>query len=293
MNYGVYRLLLTQIVANHATNDTLFSADGKGDEVYVTANIDRMTSEPAIVTAQQSLRTWTFGDVNNQGDRVMAGSLSSQGGSESGDTIPPTGGACIPKAPDHLCLPMEIFRGRLVKDALGVYITPRIWEWDGPPSDLFVAPLDASHGQFVQKLSALVQTADQEATQMSTKQGGYFPPSFGQLFSIASPWVKLSTLIPGSTIYFVPGPLEMVADRPIGIHDALNGQISFDYPNGRISFEDNVIPLSYELAEGLWSQSIKFLGLGRGEFPMMFNDDNQYGGIYTLTFRVERCGATC
>ena len=288
LSYGVYRLLLTQITANQATNDTPLSLDGKGDEVYVTSDIYLISEAGAA--PQQSLRSWTFGDINNQSDRVMAGSLSNKGGIQSGDTIPGPAGACFATAPSHLCIPMEIFRGQLVQDALGVYIIPRLWEWDGW-TNLFADladPLVASRGQVVKNVSLLVKKAVLQATAMSRQRGGYVPLSFGQLFPTTISLVNLSTLITGSTWLFQPGPLELLKpacsdfcqDRPIGIHDAANGQIAFD---------DIVIPLSYDLAEGLVSGSLRFPGVGVGEFPMIINDDNKYGGIYTLTFRVERC----
>jgi len=183
---------------------------------------------------------------------------------------------------------MELFRGQLVQDGLGFYIVPRLWEWDGL-SGLFTDPIAAEHAQVLKMATMRFTPLLQSAIKKSTLNGGYVPVSFGPVFPTASPWYNVSTLITGNTWLFQPGPLDIAKrpvcidfcqERPIGIHDAANGQIAFD---------DNVIPLSYDLAEGLASGSIQFNGFGVGEFPMIINDDNKYGGIYTLTFRVERC----
>jgi hypothetical protein len=368
--FGFYRLVLEQVIVNQATTDTPLSTDGRGDEIYVTADVDWMPSARSF----GAIRSWTYGDIYQHGDRISAGSLTLKGGIQKDDTLPERAGPCTTTDTNHLCIPIEVFRGPLLKGEGAVYTTPRIWEWDGL-SDLFPPAFATRHQQGVellqvdaqlaramaavvalkkqlqtltpagggvvspipsasaaqatalspqlqalttggatgasaaqqelarQQVAKALQQAQQELQLLEERQIELIeamkkaaPPSSGFAFDRtppcpAVPWCgPLSALLPGISPLLVTGLQTISQDRPIGIRaaalDVLKGQ-------GYYQYDDVVIPLSYDVAEGLASGKLGSAGLGTGEFTITFTDKDgvveKGGGSYTLKFVVQRC----
>jgi hypothetical protein len=107
------------------------------------------------------------------------------------------------------------------------------------------------------------------------------------------PWCSaLSKLLPEISPLLVTGLQKLSQNRPIGIQSA-----TFNVLKGQryYLFDDLVIPLSYDVAEGLASGSISTAGLGAGEFQLVFADVDDTaessGGTYTLKFVVQRCAS--
>jgi hypothetical protein len=303
VNYGYYRVLLQQVFVNQPTNDTLLDMDGKGDEIFATvhtfvaADLAGVTGV-IVPTTAGGVRSRTYGDVNNQSDRVLAGSRSDQGGLQTGDSIPENASPCQPTATGG-CLPLEVFRGVLAKGLIGAYIVPRIWEWDG--LDLLAAPLAQRLSVAKNWLRSELQhgvdsgAAQRERVLSSPSGGAAVPASLAAIFPSGAVSVPLSTLVGAdgysSTLEIMESAQSLLGklDRPIGIASFNRNPTTF---KGTYDFDEQVIPLSYELADALSSGALAIPPLGKGAFVVTFADrDDSLGGIYTLEFVVEKCAS--
>jgi hypothetical protein len=152
---GRFRVILTGFTVNQQTNDNVLEADGKGDEVYILADVaqyDRHTQDPGPpstsavrlgyndssrgggeVTLRRSLVSVLMGDVNNQQNtpRIQAGSASGMGGLRTGDRFPTNEPWMLAGAPTADRPPMLMWEGELRRGRDLVIIVPTIWEWDG------------------------------------------------------------------------------------------------------------------------------------------------------------------
>lgn len=164
---GRFRVTLTGFAVNRQSNDNILEADGKGDEVYLLADVaqydnyfqysqyDRLNRTPSVLPLVAPLATYNdliirrgrmtrgsftsnvMGDVNNHGSpsRIQAGSASSLGGLRTGDRFPTNEPWNLTGAPRPDQPPMLLWEGELRKGQDLVVVIPTIWEWDGgnPP----------------------------------------------------------------------------------------------------------------------------------------------------------------
>ncbi len=151
---GRFRVTLTGLTVNRQTDDNVLETDGKGDEVFVLAEVaqyDRYTQDGPLagvatrldytnnlhgggnVTLRRSLVSVLIGDVNNQNNppRIQAGSASSRGGLRTGDRFPTNEPWIMRGEPTTDRPPMLLWEGELRRDRDLVIIVPTVWEWDG------------------------------------------------------------------------------------------------------------------------------------------------------------------
>ena len=147
---GRFRVILTGFSVNRQTNDNILESDGKGDEVFIVAEVaqydhrwaatgyyrraERERSGQPILSGRRPLslrRTLTsilMGDANNQeAPRIAAGTATNNGGLRTGDHFPKEPWK-LTGTPSANRLPMLVWEGELRHGM--VIIVPTIWEWD-------------------------------------------------------------------------------------------------------------------------------------------------------------------
>ncbi len=153
---GRFRVTLTGFTVNHQTDDNILETDGKGDEVFILAEVaqyDRYTQDfpntvstggirlgytdslhgGGNVTLRRSLVSVLMGDINNQNNptRIQAGYASALGGLRTGDRFPTNEPWMLVSEPTADRPPMLLWEGELHRGRDLVIIVPTIWEWDG------------------------------------------------------------------------------------------------------------------------------------------------------------------
>ena len=153
---GKYQVAVLGFKVNNETFDNPVETDGKRDEVYVTADVQQFDSLDAPVGTPKSLRTFTYGDVNNtawqnsQNEfyRIKAGTASPLGGLKTGDGYPngvDPWRRTTPNVYDRL-LPLLVWQGELIEDINSVAIAPAIMESDDKPGTPVLSQFVASFG---------------------------------------------------------------------------------------------------------------------------------------------------
>lgn len=125
-----YRVTILGFAAEQQTSDDPWNLDGKGDEVYVNAQVIKFAPNGTILS-YTSDRSVLMGDVNERPaseERVLAGSASDQGGIVSGSAYRP--GTAARRTYSHPTLPWVVFDGELAQGTDAVMVIPTIWEWD-------------------------------------------------------------------------------------------------------------------------------------------------------------------
>jgi hypothetical protein len=158
-NSGQFRVTLTGFTVNRQSDDNILESDGKGDEVYIIAELAEFDSyyeygrRPGLsqdsvqvslganngfhgrgnLTLRQSLTSVLMGDINFQHDppRIRAGSASNVGGLRTSDRFPTNEPWNMTRAPLSGQPPMLLWEGELRSGQNLVMIIPTIWEWDG------------------------------------------------------------------------------------------------------------------------------------------------------------------
>jgi hypothetical protein len=125
-----FRVTLNGFSVNNQSDDDILEGDGKGDEIYLRADVWQMDRSGAVVS-KKPYKTPVLGDVNNQPSRKQAGSASNKGGLRTNDKYP-TDQPWARGALQTLELPMLLWMGTLTQGEDGVLIVPTAWEWDSP-----------------------------------------------------------------------------------------------------------------------------------------------------------------
>ena len=157
-----FRVILTGFTVDKQTSDHILETDGKGDEVYIVAEVGQFASAwiyherewrarhhngvlPAWdwlltgdgingrgpVTNRRSLTSVVMGDEANQEvPRIRAGTAGPSGGLRTGDSFPTHKPWILTGTPSANRLPMLLWEGELSPDGGVVMIMPTIWEWD-------------------------------------------------------------------------------------------------------------------------------------------------------------------
>lgn len=259
-------LLGTRVITQ--TWDHALEVDGKGDEIYVNAEVRLINSSGDILFGTPRLSK-TMGDINGFGSRVKAGSLSSKGGIKTGDDIPYRNpfNQQSPEKPDEF--PMKIFEGEITEDQ-GLVIVPSIWEWDGG-KDLF-----NSWGSHVVRFTGDIVRSTVNI--LNAVKGGSVPTE-AQL--------KLADFLKSeidsglkALFSFLTNITGQAMDRPIGMKKS----------GDQATYSPKVIMLPLKIAEMVAS---KDFGLGKGIFEIFYEDDPGIGGAkYTLYVKLEKVGGS-
>lgn len=255
---GKYRVRLAGFKVNTQTEDHKLEFDGKGDEVYLMADVRLLDAKGNRVLQgwDPSARTKTFGDTNKQNGRIKAGSArGGKGGLITGDEYPqPPFGNTVPSEPFDL--PMTLWEG-VLEGENAVIITPVIFEFDGSNT------AEAAEAWFgwVKETSELLQNSEEFKQIIGPKGVGY---------------LKLIGLAQGIKISFIEQVLGKDGDRPIGS----------DRKGKELQFQPQTLVLNREKAERLIDNQI---GPLPGVFAITYNDKGGNGpGDYTVFIQVQR-----
>ena len=131
---GRFQVILTGFSVDQQTDDNIVESDGKGDEVFIVAevaqyaNAGRLHGRPPL-TLRRTLTSIVMGDANNQEvPRIRAGSAGNNGGLRTGDRFPTNEPWRQVGTLSKNRLPMQVWEGELSQGM--VIIVPTIWEWD-------------------------------------------------------------------------------------------------------------------------------------------------------------------
>lgn len=135
-----YRLVALGFQVDQQSTEINDARDGRGDEVYFTAIVNRTTlsrlATPVVKDVNVSFHgTRTHGDeaVSVPYGRIRAGTASAEGGLKTGDVVPATLDLTGPTPPPQTnSFPVILWEGDLENDAV-VIVHPALWEDDGNP----------------------------------------------------------------------------------------------------------------------------------------------------------------
>ncbi|MGI8497357.1 MAG: hypothetical protein ACR2OG_07235 [Gemmatimonadaceae bacterium] len=253
---GKYRISISGFVVNHETEDDLLQRDGKGDEVYFSAQILKtengaLSSNPLTSRLIQSP---VYGDRNGFPDRIAAGSRSDQGGLQTGDRF-------------QLPAPFVLWEGPI---SGGLLVTPTIWEWDGNSLDqrrlelAWQARMKPFGGTILGQFS---------------KSGG--PYSFGSYPTVRVAGYQELTNYPCNGCFiseYTDYPIcGIICPDPLGV----NRPVGVNKPSG-----SGFLPAAIRLGAGNLEAALA--GKNVLELPIQYQDYKKGGGDYTISLRLER-----
>ncbi|HUR96741.1 MAG TPA: hypothetical protein VMZ26_01615 [Pyrinomonadaceae bacterium] len=269
-----YRVVATGFEVVSATIENVRLMDGRGDEVFINANVVEMSSVNTLIGTVTNKRSVYYGDTEGRGDPVAivgiplrhapngsafivkAGRASpTTGGLLTGDRFPGSGESSVPPPPhiqrlDGRFIPFVLWEGdlRVGPNPNGVMILPTIWENDFAPQIWNI-------------------WNDRAATWL------------GQ-------WARTSSSRFRSRRAFLeqePNVMEIVLnqndfDRPIGMAGSAFNPLAAS-PE-LTTFAPFSLFLTADLAEA---------AVAAGDFPVTYRDGRSFGpGEYKLMLRVER-----
>ena len=144
---GRFRVILTGFSVERQTDDNVVESDGKGDEVFIVAEVAQYANSEGrpqppqppqnplfafnpLLTLRRTLTSIVMGDANNQEvPRIRAGTAGNNGGLRTGDQFPTKEPWKQVGALSTNRLPMQVWEGELSGQGM-VIIVPTIWEWD-------------------------------------------------------------------------------------------------------------------------------------------------------------------
>lgn len=263
-----FRVTLNGFAVNNQSDDDILEGDGKGDEIYLRADVWQLDRNGAVIS-KKPYKTPVLGDVNNQSNRKQAGSASSKGGLRTNDKYP-TDQPWARGALQTLELPMLLWMGTLTQGEDGVVIVPTVWEWDNPNSSDSETHWDNSLDQMFAILKPhLIYRIqrDSSATDFDMQQ---VMASGGSFFNHGFVGASLAGVYLG----------EVSGTRPIGMN--------VDRPNPaqwQAVLAPQVLALTYDAAVAATKTSPSNNGLG--VFAFRYTDGQDHGD-YTLYIQVEK-----
>ncbi len=271
-----YRVVVTGFRVNTGTIDGHLITDGRGDEVFVAANVAELVSNNRLASPVTNKRSVNYGDTDGRGNPVRpigidllraspnptfrAGSASSTtGGLLSGDRFPNAGETASPPRDVRAALvgrfiPMTLWEGDLhpAPNPNAVILFPTIWENDNIPDmwQIWNTQAAAWLGRYARASSRDVNGS---------------PTARTALLQVES---DVMTTIPQINNF----------DRPIGIQGGAYDPLSAT-PDPA-TFSPQSLFLTAETAEA---------AVARGDIQIRYEDGPRYGpGSYTLILRIER-----
>jgi hypothetical protein len=225
---GFFRVTLNGFRVNHESDDDILEGDGRGDEIFITANNWIIHKDGTYLSLRQS-RTKVMGDPNGHPERVPAGTKSpglrldsAPGGLQTGDSFPSREPWKRTREPLTDRPPVVLWNGYLTQGEDAILILPVVWEWDSDD-------LSDSQQSFIRELPRWFQ---------------YQRPVLVSFFTLppGSPFLPKSPILDPITIL-------------INYYAAFLGQgssagVSQGYPQGRIvlSGKAGTRPIGYEEA---------------------------------------------
>jgi hypothetical protein len=258
-----YRATINGFTCNSETWDDALELDGKHDEVKFVVNT-KIIGRDGTVKRQLSSESTVMGDTNNQPGRVQAGSASARGGIRTGDRFPDTDNPWEHNGSLHgqRYPPYEIWGGELADNGDIIMVTPTLQEVDvASVLEGWAAYLVATDKAYGQRAKDIVS--------------GVWPVA-APVFDAVSLGIQTFGSLFGQW-----GPIGHAATRPIGL------QRDPADPNG-ILFNPTIIALSSETAEHLATANDQ--GLGPGITEIVFRDDSQLRGDYSVYVQIEKVG---
>lgn len=132
---GNFRITLNGFSVQQQTQDG--DMDGRGDEVYVVADVYVMNMGGEILNRRR-ITSVVMGDPNGGVGRQPAGSaqpgpldLRDAGGLINGDSFPASRPWRRTTLPLNDRIPLLLWEGELAEDDKVIAIVPTLWEWDG------------------------------------------------------------------------------------------------------------------------------------------------------------------
>lgn len=300
-----FRVSIIGFTANRQTSDDPMQSDGKGDEVYLVAQVAKFQSNGQLASNTFE-RSVLMGDTNQRPaseERMTVGGASADGGIRDGDSYMPAN-ASRPRY-SHPALPWIVYEGALAPGSNAVMIIPTIWEWDGDERQLqeyrrlyFSGPNPqyfygreplrrwgdndiATNGQPNPWVTNLVRDSLNSPTGFTTSRG----------------WGT------GPVINFTGNSVGLFreGDQPIGLSNAPASQARL---NARL-FSPQILFLTYRLAQTVVTRQFPvpavrstngntgtivepFATLGPGVIPIRYAGSDEGTGDYTIFLRVER-----
>jgi hypothetical protein len=302
-----FRVSIVGFTVNRQTNDGLQELDGKGDEVYVVAQVAQFQNNGQLASNTLE-RSVLMGDTDlrpaNE-ERMSTGNLSDQGGIGDGFRYRPLRNPSVRYS--HPTLPWVVYEGRLAPNANAVMIIPTIWEWDSNdrtlqeyrelyfsgshPPYFYGSPPRRRWGDNAVASPASTNPWVANLVRDSLRSSTGFTPSRG--------WgtgpVINST---GSSV-----GLSRDGDQPIGLSNAPTGSEYGRY--GYRLFAPQILFLTYRLAQTVVTQTYPvpvvrasggstavtaepFGALGPGIVPIRYAGTDEGTGDYTIFLKVER-----
>jgi hypothetical protein len=270
---GTYRVSVTGFTVAQETYDDPLQLDGKRDEVYVSAEVmelDRARS--SVIPVAGEVRSRVFGDVggafggtDGHNGRVRAGSASPQGGLRTGDSYPNAQPWRLNGQPTADMLPLELWRGELVKGDNAVLVTPTLWEFD--ETDL----REAYRGWL----------AWASSTSRTLSSSDDFEKLVGMIFQGDAPMYIGLADIGFKTSLSLADALGHQGDRPIGMEPTrVDGKQQY-------TFKPKTVLLTFDTVERALKSSIG--GKGPGAITLTFQErDPKLNGNYVMYLLVER-----
>jgi hypothetical protein len=290
---GRYRLSLVGFHVNKETWDNALELDGKGDEIFVTVDLQEMTPNGAAA-APVSFRSAVYGDVNGYPSRIRAGSRSSLGGLKTGDDAPVSPAWAPGVTPIRAdAFPITLWEGELVEGERGVLVVPAVWEQDAqPPFVTWFSGLSGQTGQMLQSFSSSIPTLVRQAGPVAQwvfglGQGFLLRTSQGIVDEVRNSVVgelEFVTQVLPSMVDNPPFSLLTTAvtditgqakDRPVGMTER----------NGAYVYNPQILQFNVGTAEAY----LRWPTPAPGVIELKYYDASALGGgSYSLFFRVER-----
>ena len=287
-----YRVSIIGFSVNRQTNDGLQEVDGKGDEIYITAQVAKFL--PGQLTSHTMTTGVLMGDTNlrpaNE-ERMTIGNLSPDGGIGDGYTyIPRRNPAGRYRTPT---LPWVVYEGELTTGFDALMVIPVIWEWDGDAVALraFQSVYLALRRPefFYGRPPIRTEWFSQLVSESVRSSNGIAPPSWGR-----GPVIT----VPGAQFWPIPG-----GDQPIGLD--LPTDSNREVVGPRRVFVPKVVFLTDQLAQrvvltnyplpalrtsdGNTGTTVEPYGtLGAGVVPIRYKGTDEGSGDYILYVQVEQ-----
>lgn len=306
---GRYRVTINGFRANSATWDTALQTDGKGDEIFIVAELQEMSAGGNPAGSIQTRTSFIHGDANGFPSRIAAGSLSPSGGIRSGDGIPNVPEPWKRYGPlQQKQFPMFVWEGRLVDGQNAVLIIPAIWEQDR--TDRLVAVYNDATGIFgvtfkpylemlasgQVDLAALDKLIFGKDAQWDFTKGDILRPDSALLNMIYAGSLRLGGDRKKADAASMDSPLNYEVDRLIRnwlgattqnvIGESKDRPIGMKEKDGGYVFDPQVITLNYRTAEA--SLAPNAMPLGPGVLELRYIDAPRLAGDYTLYVQIEK-----
>lgn len=263
MPTGKFRVAINGFTCVTETIDDPLQLDGKRDEISLAHSVILKDSGGNTKYNFPPLPSATMGDVNNQRNRIQAGTASPLGGIQNGDSFPSNAPwiRTMSLSPTRNYPPYLIWEGDLTSGNESIFIAPSVWEWDPAPN-------------LLQGLLAWHQGVDNQFGQQAKNIFSKFYAPNLVIFDAISLGIQTA-----ATVLKIGSPVS-AQSRPIGLKRVPG--TAFDF-----AFTPYILVLTYDSAEYISNSNPS--GRGNGIIPVVYQDsDPLLGGHYVIYLQVEK-----